>query len=70
MKYLRQIRKQRLFWLTVSEVAVHGQMAPLLYGLWQGRNHMAEEAHLIGAKKLEQAEGVWDSISPSRAHPQ
>lgn len=50
-----KIKEERLIWLTVSEVSVHGQSAQLLLGLWQ-QEHIAEEAtHLWqqGIKKKE-----------------
>jgi hypothetical protein len=37
----------------VSEVFLHGQLAPLLSGLWQGRNIMVESSSLNGIQKGE-----------------
>jgi hypothetical protein len=42
------------FWLMVSD---HGQLAPLLFILWQGRNIMAEEtAYLMAARMQKETE--------------
>jgi hypothetical protein len=44
------LKEERFVWLTVSEVSLHGQVAPLLLGLWQERTSlwkgMAEESSL------------------------
>lgn len=44
-KYLtyKILKGERLFWIAISEISVHGHPAPLLLGLWQGRNIMADE---------------------------
>lgn len=39
---INSVKEERLVWLTVSEVSVYACLSPLLLGLWQSRNLIAE----------------------------
>jgi hypothetical protein len=69
---INQLKKRKgLFWITVLEVPVHGQLASLLFGLghcspsWQ--EHMAEEAHSCQGQEWKR--GIRVSLSPSSCAP-
>lgn len=59
-----------LFGLTVSEVPVYGQLAPLLLGMWQGRSvkmvrHGRGKLH--DNLEAEREDGTGDKVYLSRA---
>jgi hypothetical protein len=60
-----------LFWLTVSEVSVHGWLVPLLWAEARQNYHGRERvpgkpAHLMADRK-QREEGAGDNIQLSRA---
>jgi hypothetical protein len=62
-------KKEMFIWAPVLEVSVHGQLVPLLWGLWQGRTSWwgicggGGVFYLMMARKQRERKNHWSQYS-------